>query len=67
MSKLGKLFFFAGKMGAGKSTLSKIIAAKHNAVLISEDDWLAAHYPHQITTFDDYIRYSNQIKPFDTH
>lgn len=64
MVNQGKLFFFCGKMGAGKSTKSKIIAAENNAVLISEDDWLSAHYPTQIQTFDDYIEYSNLIKPF---
>jgi predicted kinase len=51
-------------MGAGKSTKSKVIAAENNAVLISEDEWLSAHYPSQIQTFDDYIKCSNFIKPF---
>lgn len=60
----GKLMFFCGKMGAGKSTHAKKIAAKTNAVLISEDDWLAAHYPNEITTFDDYLAFSKRIKPF---
>lgn len=64
MKNQGKLFFFCGKMGAGKSTQSKTVAAANNAVLISEDDWLSAHYPAQIQTFDDYIKYSNLIKPF---
>ncbi|WP_391090447.1 AAA family ATPase [Vibrio sp. NH-UV-68] len=60
----GKLFFFCGKMGAGKSTRSKAVATEHNAVLISEDDWLSAHYPSQINNFDDYLKYSSLIKPF---
>ncbi|MCM5511071.1 ATP-binding protein [Vibrio sp. SCSIO 43169] len=64
MENQGKLFFFCGKMGAGKSTKSKVIAAENNAVLISEDEWLSAHYPSQIQTFDDYIKCSNFIKPF---
>ncbi|MFM2589737.1 AAA family ATPase [Vibrio sp. TBV020] len=64
MQNQGKLFFFCGKMGAGKSTKSKVVATENNAVLISEDDWLSAHYPSQIQTFDDYIKYSNLIKPF---
>ncbi|EKG2506300.1 ATP-binding protein [Vibrio vulnificus] len=64
MENKGKLLFFCGKMGAGKSTKSKLVAAENNAVLISEDDWLSAHYPSQILTFDDYIKYSNLIKPF---
>ncbi len=64
MDNQGKLFFFCGKMGAGKSTKSKSLAAENSAILISEDDWLSAHYPGQIQTFDDYIKYSILIKPF---
>ncbi|GGF83293.1 AAA family ATPase [Alteromonas lipolytica] len=64
MENPGKLFFFCGKMGAGKSTKSRAVAAENNAVLISEDNWLSAHYPTQIKTFDDYIKHSNLIKPF---
>ncbi|SEG06008.1 Predicted kinase [Vibrio hangzhouensis] len=60
----GKLFFFCGKMGAGKSTQAKVVARDNNAVLISEDEWLSAHFANQIHTFDDYLIYSNTIKPF---
>jgi shikimate kinase len=35
--------FFCGKMGAGKTTLSRSIARERKAVLISEDEWLAAN------------------------
>ena len=41
-----------------------ITGKRSNSVLISEDDWLSAHYPSQIQTFEDYIKYSNLIKPF---
>lgn len=58
------LYFLCGKMGAGKSTKAKELANEHKAILISEDEWLAAHYPEKIHSFDDYIRYSVQIKPF---
>jgi len=51
-------------MGAGKSTLSKVVAAENNAVRISEDEWLSEHYPNQIQTFDDYLKLSSAIKPF---
>ncbi|MDW6003971.1 AAA family ATPase [Vibrio mangrovi] len=64
MKHQGKLFFFCGKMGAGKSTMSKIVAHENDAVLISEDEWLSVHYPDQIQTFDDYIELSGRIKPF---
>ncbi|OIN24420.1 1-deoxy-D-xylulose-5-phosphate synthase [Vibrio barjaei] len=51
-------------MGAGKTTQSKLIAAKQRAVRISEDEWLATHYPKQIQSFEDYIKFSTLIKPF---
>ncbi|MDO6421338.1 AAA family ATPase [Saccharophagus degradans] len=55
--KQGKLFFFCGKMGAGKSTRSRIVAAENGAALISEDDWLSAHYPEQIQTSEHELWY----------
>ena len=63
MSNTGVLVFFCGKMGSGKSTESKKVAIERNAVLISEDEWLSILYPNQITSFDDYIKFSNQLKP----
>ena len=50
-------------MGAGKSTKSQQLALDRNAVLISEDEWLASLYPDQIATFEDYIKFSGQLKP----
>ncbi len=64
MNKKGTLTFFCGKMGAGKSTKSKAISIEKNAVLLSEDDWLVAHYPDQINSFEDYLKFSAIIKPF---
>jgi adenylate kinase family enzyme len=63
MKSKGALIFFCGKMGAGKSTKSKQVALDRNAVLISEDEWLAALYPDQIASFEDYIKFSGQLKP----
>lgn len=63
MKPQGKLFIFCGKMGAGKSTMSLVVAEKYNAVRISEDEWLSVHYPTQIKTFDDYLHFSGRIKP----
>lgn len=59
----GTLTFFTGKMGAGKTTRSQQLAAAHNAVLLSEDEWLAALYPGQISSLDDYLQYSRRLKP----
>ena len=50
-------------MGAGKSTKSVQVAQECNAVLLSEDEWLSSLYPGQISSFDDYIKFSNQLKP----
>ena len=64
----GTLIFFCGKMGSGKSTKSKQVTAERNAVLISEDDWLATLYPDEISTLDEYLHYSNRLKPLvQTH
>lgn len=62
MSK-GKLIFFCGKMGAGKSTKAGEVASERSAVLLSEDEWLAALYPNKILTLDDYLKYSKRLKP----
>jgi len=63
MKNLGDLYFFCGKMGAGKSTKSKQLAAEKHAVLLSEDEWLSALYPNEIASFDDYLKFSAQLKP----
>lgn len=57
------LTFFCGKMGAGKSTKAKAIATDTKAILISEDEWLAALYPNLITSVEDYKKYSDLLKP----
>jgi predicted kinase len=63
MNEKGTLIFFCGKMGAGKSTKSQEVALDRNAVLISEDEWLASLYPDRIASFEDYIKFSGQLKP----
>jgi len=63
MAEQGTLIFFCGNMGAGKSTLSKKTSVERNAVLISEDEWLESLYPKQILSFEDYLKYSSQMKP----
>ncbi|MGE7840250.1 AAA family ATPase [Lysinibacillus sp. NPDC093712] len=63
MKQLGTLYFFCGKMGAGKSTKSKQLAIEKHAVLLSEDEWLSSLYPYQITSFEEYLKFSAQIKP----
>lgn len=50
-------------MGSGKTTRASKIAQESNAVLLSEDEWLASLYPNKILSLDDYINYSNRLKP----
>ncbi|QIL89086.1 AAA family ATPase [Microbulbifer sp. SH-1] len=59
----GVLTFFCGKMGAGKTTKSLEVSHKRNAVLLSEDEWLASVYPHSIKTLEDYVKYAGLLKP----
>lgn len=59
----GELIFFCGKMGAGKSTTASAMAKEQFAVLLCEDEWLESLYPNKIKSLDDYIKYSNLIKP----
>lgn len=61
--KKGVLTFFCGKMGAGKTTMSRKISQERNAVLISEDEWLSSLYPNDIKTLDDYVECSGRLKP----
>jgi len=49
-------------MGTGKSTKAIKIAQEGNAVLLSEDEWLASLYPNKISSLNDYIEYSNLLK-----
>lgn len=62
-SQIGTLVFFSGKMGAGKTTYSKWITEELNAILLSEDEWLASLYPQKILSLQDYLYYSNLLKP----
>ena len=61
MSEKGKLFFLCGKMASGKSTLAKQLAARENAMLFVQDEWLDALYPNLIVNVASYIEYSGRI------
>ncbi|NDW46480.1 ATP-binding protein [Ruegeria sp. PrR005] len=63
MSKTqAELHFLCGKIAAGKSTLSRSLAARHRAVVLSEDDWLHVLYPEELRTIADYLRLSTRLK-----
>jgi len=59
----GVLTFFCGKMGAGKTTKALEVSHERNAVLLSEDEWLASVYPDSIKTLEDYVKYAGRLKP----
>ena len=56
------LHFLCGKIASGKSTLAQQLVRGQQAVLLSEDTWLAALYPGQITQLAVYIEKSRQLK-----
>lgn len=58
----GCLHFLCGKAGAGKSRLAMAIAGTEQAILISEDVWLARLYGDQMHTFDDYRRFALRLR-----
>lgn len=56
------LHMVCGKIGAGKSTLTKRLAREPGTVLISEDDWLAVLYPNEIHMLADYVRCASRLR-----
>ena len=50
-----KLIFLCGKMAAGKSTLSRQLAEREDAVLLVQDEWLEPLYPREIVDVATYI------------
>jgi predicted kinase len=60
--RTGKLLFLCGKMAAGKSTLSRELALRENAVLLVEDEFLERLYPGQITDLAAYVTCSSRIR-----
>jgi shikimate kinase len=48
MCRKAKLLFLCGKMAAGKSTLSRELAGRENAVLLVQDEFLERLFPGEI-------------------
>ncbi len=57
----GKLICLCGKMAAGKSTLSRALAAREQAVLLVQDEWLSRLFPGEILDVLDYSRCSTRL------
>jgi predicted kinase len=62
MRTSAKLFFFCGKMAAGKSTLARDVADRENAVLFVQDDFLDSLFPGEITDIQGFVRCSSRLK-----
>jgi len=56
------LHMVCGKIGAGKSTLTRRLAQGPKTVLISEDDWLSRLYPNEIHAIADYVRCAGRLR-----
>jgi len=56
------LHLMCGKMGAGKSTFARSLAASSGAVLLSEDDLLRELYPGGVTDLASYVTLSGRIR-----
>jgi predicted kinase len=58
----GKLLFICGKMAAGKSTLSKELAAKEDAVHMAQDDLLGGLYPVEFIDLAAFVKYATRLQ-----
>lgn len=56
------LHLVCGKIAAGKSTLCAELARRHRAVIIAEDDWLAALFADELASLQDYVRCSAKLR-----
>jgi predicted kinase len=59
---MAMLYLISGKIGAGKSTLAKELAARPATLLISEDHWTSHLFGDQLKTMDDYRRLSARLR-----
>jgi predicted kinase len=56
------LYLLCGKIGAGKSTLGRHLAARPATLLISEDHWTSNLFADDLRTIEDYGRYSARLR-----
>jgi predicted kinase len=62
MCRKAKLLFLCGKMAAGKSTLSRELAERENAVPLVQDEFLERLYPGEIVDIAGFFKYSSRLK-----
>lgn len=56
------LHLLAGQIASGKSTLAKKLSEQHDAIVISEDEWLSQLFADEMSSVEDYVRYSGRLK-----
>lgn len=56
------LYILCGKIGAGKSTLARSLAARPATLLISEDHWTSKLFADDLKTIEDYGRLSARLR-----
>jgi predicted kinase len=56
-----KLLFMCGKMAAGKSTLSRELAARENAVLLVQDEFLERLFPGEIVDIPSAVKCTSRV------
>jgi predicted kinase len=61
MGDNAKLLFLCGKMAAGKSTLSRELAERENAVRLVQDEFLERLFPGEIVDIPGYVKYSSRL------
>ncbi|MBB3225935.1 putative kinase [Luteibacter sp. Sphag1AF] len=57
-----QLYMVCGKIAAGKSTLTRQLAGKPQAVVLSEDTLLSQLYPGDIRSIPDYVRCAGRLR-----
>lgn len=62
MRRKGKLLFMCGKLAAGKSTLSKELAEREDAVLLVQDEFLERLFPGEIVDIAAFVKYSTRVQ-----
>jgi predicted kinase len=62
MTPPGTLYFFCGKMAAGKSTLARTLVARTDAILLVQDDWLTELYPGDIVDVAAFRKFSARLR-----
>jgi predicted kinase len=62
MNTSTKLVFLCGKMASGKSTLTRNLAKRENAILLVQDEFLNALFPGEITDLPGFVRCSSRLR-----